>query len=172
MSSVICQRFEDMVYVLDEIVLQTSSTPEVCAEFLKRYGGHRKGVWVVGDASGSHMQTAAGVSDYDAIRRFFAEHRELKGKLEIQRSNPFVRDRINLVNAFLKNAQGERRLFVDRKCRGVIQDFEEVSYKPNSGQIDKDRDGMRTHLSDALGYLVWHEFRPSRAIGERGERIL
>ncbi len=25
--------------------------------------------------------------------------------------------------------------------------------------IDKDRDPKRTHLSDALGYLVWQEFQ-------------
>ena len=40
-------------------------------------------------------------------------------------------------------------------------DFEEVTYKPDSGVIDKDKDSKRTHLSDALGYLIWQECRPA-----------
>ena len=33
--------------------------------------------------------------------------------------------------------------------------MEEVTYKPDTGVIDKEKDSKRTHLSDALGYLVW-----------------
>ena len=38
MCSLICQRDGDEIQVLDEIVLQTSSTPEVCREFISRWG--------------------------------------------------------------------------------------------------------------------------------------
>ena len=172
MSSVICQRIRDVVYVVDEIVLQTSSTPEVCAEFLERYGEHRAGVKVYGDASGSHSSTVTGTSDYQYIRKFFAGRRGLKGVVRVAASNPSVRDRINLVNARLKNANGERRLFVDRGCRQMIKDLEEVCYKPDSGQIDKDRDSKRTHLSDALGYLLWQEIGGLGRVGERARRVV
>jgi hypothetical protein len=172
MSSVICQRVGDIVYVVDEIVLPTSSTPEVCEEFLQRYGEHRAGVKVYGDASGGHSSTVTGTSDYQYIRRFFASHRSLKGVVAGALSNPPVRDRINLVNARLKNANGERRLFVSQQCRQVVKDFEEVCYKPDSGQIDKERDKKRTHLSDALGYLLWQEFGGLRGVGERERRIV
>jgi hypothetical protein len=38
--------------------------------------------------------------------------------------------------------------------------------------IDKESDRARTHLTDALGYLLWQECRPDEGIGERGgERI-
>jgi len=47
-----------------------------------------------------------------------------------------------------------------------------VMYKADSGQIDKDRDRMRTHLSDALGYMVWLECRMSKPMGERDRRML
>jgi hypothetical protein len=30
---------------------------------------------------------------------------------------------------------------------------------------------MRTHLSDALGYVLWQECRPLPCIGERPERL-
>jgi Terminase large subunit, T4likevirus-type, N-terminal len=171
MSSVICQRLRDVVYVVDEIVLKTSSTPEVCEEFLQRYGMHRAGVKVYGDASGSHSNTVTGTSDYQYIRKFFLSRSSLSGTLTVAASNPPVRDRVNLLNARLKNANGERRLFVDRRCKQMVKDFEEVCYKPDSGQVDKD-DPARTHLSDALGYLLWQEFGGLGRVGERERRII
>ena len=38
--------------------------------------------------------------------------------------------------------------------------------------IDKDRDRARTHLSDALGYLIWQECRMQPGIGERTKELL
>jgi len=38
--------------------------------------------------------------------------------------------------------------------------------------IDKDRDPGRTHLSDALGYLVWQECHAGPSVGERGSAAL
>jgi hypothetical protein len=88
----------------------------------------------------------------------------------VPKANPAVRDRVSLVNARLRNARDEVQLFVDPKCKELIDDFEQVSYREESTQIDKDKDRRRTHLSDALGYLVWQEDR-SGTIGERGERL-
>jgi hypothetical protein len=51
-------------------------------------------------------------------------------------------------------------------------DFEEVTFKPDSSVIDKDKDPKRTHLSDALGYLIWQECRPGVAFGEQGKRLI
>jgi hypothetical protein len=53
----------------------------------------------------------------------------------------------------------------------MVRDFEEVCYKPDSGQVDKD-DPARTHLSDALGYLIWQEFGGLEKVGEKGRRIV
>jgi hypothetical protein len=92
--------------------------------------------------------------------------------MRVGRSNPPVRDRINVTNGLLKNAQGECRLLIDEKCSGLIKDLEQVSYKANSAQIDKERDPMRTHLSDALGYLLWEEFRLTSKIGEQVTRLM
>jgi hypothetical protein len=40
----------------------------------------------------------------------------------------------------------------------------------DSMQIDKNKDRRRTHASDALGYLVYQEFK-SAPVGERRERL-
>ncbi len=58
------------------------------------------------------------------------------------------------------------------KCVELIRDLEEVVYKPGTTVIDKDRDPKRTHLSDALGYLVWQECHSSVKYGEQPRRLL
>src|ERR1051325_385191 len=75
-------------------------------------------------------------------------------ELRVPKANPSVRERVNVVNYFLKSASGEVRLQISRCCKALMRDLQEVSYKQDTGQIDKDRDRMRTHLSDALGYVL------------------
>ena len=67
---------------------------------------------------------------------------------------------------------GDAQLFADPRCKGLIMDFEEVVFKPDSSVIDKDKDSQRTHLSDALGYLLWQECRPRTAFGEQDRRLI
>jgi hypothetical protein len=61
---------------------------------------------------------------------------------------------------------------VDPGCKELIKDLEQVCFKADSNQIDKDRDRLRTHLSDALGYLLWQECRETPKIGERNVPIV
>jgi phage terminase large subunit len=86
---------------------------------------------------------------------------------KVPRANPAVRERVELVNAKLKSADGEKHLVVHSKCGELIKDLEQVSYKPDSTVIDKEKDPRRTHLSDALGYLLWQECRPMGPMGEQ-----
>jgi terminase large subunit-like protein len=171
MSSVIAQIAGGKVLVLDEIVIRRGTTQQACEEFLKRFPSHQAGIIVYGDASGYHSQTT-GASDYEMVREHFLTHTNSPIQYRAPRANPGVRDRINLVNSKLRSASGDIGILVDPKCKELIKDFEQVSFKEDSNQIDKDRDRLRTHLSDALGYLVWQECRQLAGIGERPERLL
>ncbi len=111
----------------------------------------------MGMRPGASMNTT-GYSDYQVIRNYFCE-RLAKVVYRVPKANPPVRERVSLVNARLRNARDEVQLFVDPKCKELIADFEQVSYQEESTQVDKDKDRRRTHLSDALGYLVWQEGR-------------
>jgi hypothetical protein len=83
-----------------------------------------------------------------------------------------VRERINLTNRQLKSASGRVGLVVDPGCKELIKDLEQVCFKADTNQIDKDRDRMRTHLSDALGYLIWQGRHEESTIGHRNVPIL
>ena len=171
MSSVVAQIREGRIRVLHEIVQRHATTDQACEEFYARFGGHTAPIVVYGDASGNSAQTT-GSSDYEMIREFFRASGRRQVEFRVPKANPQVRDRVNLMNAKLKAASGEIHMLIDRRCKELIKDFEQVAYKEDSNQVDKEKDRKRTHLSDALGYLVWQECQGMRKVGERGERLL
>ncbi len=170
MCSVVAQIEGETVLVLDEIVISRATTEEACEEFHARFPQHSGGICIYGDASGNHLRTT-GASDYQIVREYFRRAGYRNVSYKVPRANPPVRERVGLVNAKLRSASGEKHLFIHRKCVELVKDLEEVSYKPDTTLIDKDKDPRRTHLSDALGYLLWQECRPGREAGERSERI-
>ncbi len=165
MSSVVVQQSGGM-RVVDEIVLRRATTLDACTEFCNRYGRHRGDLSIYGDASGQHMQTT-GSSDYQIVQNYFGEYYDGKVLMKVPRSNPSVRDRVSLMNAKLKNSAGDVELMMDARCLELIKDFEQVCYRPDSMVIDKEKDHARTHLTDALGYLLWQVYRAGRPIGPR-----
>jgi hypothetical protein len=74
-----------------------------------------------------------------------------------------------------KNQLGQHRLLIDPRCRELIRDLEQVGWKTDahgnpSTELDKS-DRRRTHVSDALGYLIAHQFPMRSSIGFRSERL-
>jgi len=171
MCSVIAQVDGERVAVLDEIVLGRASTYDACSEFARRFAAHESGLLIYADASGARMQTS-GTTDVLILKEFVRDRKYGQVEFRIPRANPAVRDRIALMNSKLESASGARSLVVDPRCKELIRDFEQVTYKESSAVIDKDRDPKRTHLSDALGYLVWQECRGGARPGEQGNRLV
>jgi hypothetical protein len=170
MSSVLVQRNGDKLAVIDEIVLERATTEEACMEFENRYKGHVDVLEVYGDASGRSTHTT-GASDYSVLQVFLHRAGFRNIRLKVPPANPPVLNRVQKVNALLTNALGEVRLEVDPRCGQLIQDFEEVMFKQDSGVIDKVRDPRRTHASDALGYAVWQLFGDKPKAGESDKRL-
>lgn len=171
MSSVIAQKAGDDIFVLDEIVLSRASTMDACEEFYTRFPNHQAGIVVFGDASGSRLQTS-GTTDYGIISEFLIRNGYSKHTLQVPSQNPPVRERVALVNAQLHSRYETVHLFLDPKCKELITDLEEVVYKPDSAVIDKEKNPKRTHLSDALGYLLWQQCRAQTIYGEQPQRLV
>ncbi len=171
MCSLVAQKCQGEIRVVDEIVLRQTTTEQACEEFERKFGMPRGGVVVCGDANGTSRHTAGDSTDYDVIRNFF-KPRGVVVKFQVPNANPTVRDRVALVNAQLCNANGDASLIVSPRCKELIDDFEQVAYEEDSTQIDKNKDRRRTHASDALGYMVWQECRAVSTIGERNQRLM
>lgn len=91
----------ERVHVHDEIVLKRATTHEACQEFWDRYGRHWGALHIYGDASGARSQTT-GLSDYQVIREFFGRVGRRDVEMKVLRSNPSVKERVELVNAKLQ----------------------------------------------------------------------
>lgn len=159
-----------MLRVLDEIVIDRASTLDACLEFRSRFPVHYAGLRIYGDASGENQKTT-GESDYRVIRDFLTRAGFRDARFQVPTKNPFVRERVMLLNSRFRDANGVSTIVISPKCKELIRDFEEVAYKADTTVVDKNRDPRRTHLSDALGYLVWQEFRPQAPFGEQKNRI-
>ena len=74
------------------------------------------------------------------------------------------------MNAKLKNAAGERQLFIDPRCKELISDMEQCMWEADSygnvTAVQSKKDRKRTHMSDALGISGL-----SRIWGGKGWRV-
>jgi len=138
------------IKVIDEIWIENNSnTQKITQTFINKYSNHKQTVYVYGDASGGarHTSQIEG-TDWDIVFSMLSSFRTVTC---IPKSNPLEKVRINCVNSYLRTYSGIIRLFIDDKCRKLIQDFESVRYD-FKGSIDKLSNKNITHMSDALGY--------------------
>jgi hypothetical protein len=147
MSAVLMTRKGDTLHVFDEIVMFGSNTDEMVAELRERYGN---GTIVIypDPASRQRKTSAGGRTDLSILQNAGFEVR-------VRNSHAAVRDRINAVNSRLLSSDGIRRLYVDPKCKKVIESLERHTYKEGTSQPEKD--GF-DHMNDALGYAVEYLF--------------
>ena len=153
------QHHGGVVYAADEIVLRNTTTEEMIDEALRRgWGRHAAGAVVYGDPAGHARSTSASASDYQLLRAAgFGDQR-------VRRGHAAVRDRVNAVNARMRDAGGGTRFAMHPRCRALRRDLLRVRYQPGTANIDKVSDAALTHASDALGYFMLIEypiFRPS-----------
>ncbi len=143
---------EEKVWVFDEIAL--GNTPQVAAEFVLRYPPDKVGkIILYGDASGDHATT--GVTDYLMIGNILAKAGYESVELRVPSTNPEEKDRVNAVNVKLKNAMGEPTILInEERCPKLIKDLKQVK-RTDEGKIDKKTNPALTHISDALGYLIY-----------------
>jgi len=159
------------INILDEICLPDSNTFEACEQFLRHFEEivPRK-AWntslpelhIYGDPSGTQRQ-GGGRTNWQIVKDFVSRHADkFRPVFKIRSVAPAVKDRVNAVNGLLQNALGQHRLFIDASCQELVKDFERVSWKRDAdgnptGQLSKS-DPKRTHMTDALGYMVEREF--------------
>jgi len=164
----VCQDYvyngDRVTYCLDEIHLDDANTSTAIEEFLRRYGAHKGGVRIYGDATGRARHTSASRTDYEVIVQALEEKKVPNVSIRVGRSNPLVTDRANSMNGRLRNAAGEIRFYVLAHCKETVKDFEKTGYIPGTRQIDKTttRSGGaivgHSHHTDAVSYKIDRDF--------------
>lgn len=135
---------------------RNSNTVRVCDKLAADYGHHEGEVVCYGDATGGAKGSAkVKGSDWELIETTLRPIFGDRLSFDVPKANPRERVRVNAVNSRLKSAKGTVNLYVDARCRHLIDDFEGVTLiEGGTGEIDKKADKKITHLTDALGYYV------------------
>jgi hypothetical protein len=148
MSAVICIIINEIIIVVDEIQIYSSNTQEMCEEIKTRY--QNKKIVVYPDPSARQRKTSAGgFTDLSILKNAGFD-------VKCKNTAPLIRDRINAVNAKLKNVNGNNSLFIVKSCKNVIKSIERQIYK--EGTHVPDKDSGYDHMNDALGYLIEFNF--------------
>lgn len=152
-STCLVQVYQDTIFVFDELVINESSTQELCQAFKQRFDFiNPEKVIVYPDPSGKARKTSAGIGVTDFTILMDNGFKIIRAK----NIAPEIKDRINSVCAKIKNSNGQNNLFISNKCKNVIMSFEKTSYKENTNLVDKS--GNCEHITDALGYMIDYEF--------------
>ena len=144
MSAVVSYIQGDVVNVIDEIQIWSSNTDEMCQEIHRRYPG--KKIFVYPDpASRARKTSAGGRTDLSILQNagFICK---------VMNRHMAVRDRINSVNAKLCSASGKRDIYIDPKCKNMLNSIAKQTYKEGTTLPDKTQG--YDHLTDSLGYLI------------------
>ena len=147
------------LHIFDEVAA-AHDTDALGQELRRRYGRAR----ILGypDASGANRSTNSSRSDIAILESYDISNMAPS-------ANPPIRDRVAAVQALLENGNGERRLFVDPRCRKAIECLELQSYNERG---EPDKDAGYDHMNDALGYLVHRCFEVGRAMAGKAVRNL
>lgn len=139
---------------------QRTDTSEGIKEFISRFDWDKikseHQVVLVGDASGNSAKTsAAGETDYSLIGKAL-DVAGIRWTNMTPEANPKVRDRVNTMNARLRNALGEVQCtFNPETMPNTVKDFRRTTWKLGASAIlDPGKDRMLGHLSDGVGYGI------------------
>jgi hypothetical protein len=166
MSWVFAHRFNGEYHFVDELCAENCTTREAAERVFQRYGTHRTGLVITGDASGNNRSSKgkhALETDYTILRNTLSSLGMANVSIDIRSKNPPVHSRIAAWNAFVCNNQGVRRIKVNPACKRLIENCEALSYIPGTSdiriptvrQIERNPEQKFVkHIFDAASYLV------------------
>lgn len=157
--------------IIDEIYLKDARTNQAAEEFASRvhtYGFGTLNVRVYGDGTGDQRQRSASAgawSDWDTVKKSLG-NAGIDASFHYQSNhNPAIKNRVAAVNGLLENTLHEVRLLVDPKCKMLIKDLERLGWQPGATATFDTQGNTLSHMSDALGYLIWQEFGLGSDVG-------
>ena len=135
-----------------EIWLNNSNTFEMRDALIDRFKNPER-IVVYPDSTGKNNESNAHRSDLQILK-------EAGFKVLSKSTNPRQRDRINNVNAFVKDRKEFTRYKINpTTCPRTVNDLNKRESLPD-GRLDKnqERDQQVGHISDGLGYLISYNF--------------
>ena len=162
MCWLLVHRDDENEYFFDEIVIENTHTQACIEEFLRRYPHHQTKITICGDASGDWRNSQSEFTNYAIINNELRNY-GYEVEFRLRPYNPPVLSRIQAFNARVKNANGERHIFADKRCKWFLFNMYNLMFKEGSSIVDVptlkriqvDRDSkFLEHPFDAGSYIV------------------
>ena len=136
---------DDVPLTLQELV-KVRDTPTMARMLKERYADNGHDVTIYPDASGQNTSSKnAAESDLSILRQAGL-------RVNVNASNPAVRDRVNAVNALILNDRDERRWKINTDaCPTLTEALEQQAYDKNG---EPDKSTGHDHCPDAIGYFL------------------
>lgn len=168
MSCILAHVADGKVFYFDEFILENTTTQGTMEEILKKYPAHKTDIIINGDASGDNRSTQSEVSNYVIIRNALKRHYpNNKIRFDLRPYNPPIKNRIASFNAMICNHNGERKIFIDKRCKWLLYNIYNLKYKVGSDVVDvptysqiKTEKNLKylEHPFDSASYLVEYYF--------------
>lgn len=147
---------EHLLYMLAELRVPDCSVYQLVPIFLDRFGDWARRapcVRLFGDSTGGNRGQQTLETNWEIIKTLL-----VNAGIRVEfcvTTNPLEGDRVNAMNAQLWTGEGVGTYIDHDRCTYVISDLQTVTYKDGTNEIDKTRDPLITHLSDAVGYRAY-----------------
>lgn len=159
----------------DEVAIEGARTRSACEEWAGKGWfdlPHNPKIIVHGDATGKKGDSRGDQSDYDIIEKYLANYvrqdgKELDYEIEVPNENPRIRDRHNITNGQLKNANNDIAVAIDYDCTLIKAGFANTRLKENAGYTeDQTTEGqdMSTAATYGIHWCVEYEMDDPEAI--------
>lgn len=160
MSSVFGQFIEGTWHWFAEITLHGGRTLSVCEEAAERgLLDYKTTYYIEGDATGQAGSSKALHSDYEIITKFLSNYKGgIAFRQRVPRSNPPIKTRHNMVNAYCLNDHGECRMYLYKGCENLDKGLRLTALK-KGGQYVEDDSKEFQHATTAIGYAIVFEMR-------------
>lgn len=163
-ASLICQTYRGQVWVMDEIVINDSSTDVAADEFVARcrrrdYDPRR--LRIFGDAAGHGPHSNTGESDYEILEARAKRYGLRPDWLQLTAPPP-IKDTLNAVRARACSADNVVRLFIHPRCTTLIKDLKTATWPDESNKL------REHHCLAALRYYLFQLFGASDGYGVAG----
>jgi hypothetical protein len=172
----LAQFINNQFHFFGEVIIEGAGTEEACDELAAAgHLDHDTDYIIDGDATGAARSTKSKQSDYDIITKFMAnyvgKHGRLRFKKKVPKSNPPIRKRHNIANAYCKNKAGQVRMFVYKNAPKLHEGMRLTALKKGGSYIEDDSKDYQ-HVTTAATYCIHRVDKELKSSsGTRHERI-
>jgi len=143
------------VHLIDEICFEENIKTDDLADMIKAKGYPIYDY--MGDPAGGGVQAQSGIGDIEIFRR-----KGILVRFRTDRVSRTISNGVSHMRRWFEDANGDARFFVNPKCKGFIESFDNYRYpeKKQDQRLKEEplKDGRHDHACDATRYFFVNRF--------------